>query len=825
MVPCMSAPETAPDLSPEAPAGPEPALWTRQRLWGVIGLVALFWAALNWAWLSGALTIPWDAKAHFQPQLQFLASSLAKGEAPFWNPHIFAGHPQIADPQSLIASPPHLIAAWLFPRPGPLVGDAVVLASLLAGALALVMLFHDRNWVPAGAVTTALVFAFGAAAAWRIQHIGQVMSLSYFAITLWLMARALSRGSARYGLAAGFTAGLMVLGRDQVALIGVYTLAGLTLAAWLQSGAPLRAIRHSLKPLSAMALATIITAALPILFTLMLAEQSNRPMIDLEGAGKGSLHPASLLTLLVANLFGAAGPLESFWGQPSPRWNEVFGPVDLFLARNMSVAYIGALPLLAIDGIGILRGRAWDPAIRAVSIATVLMLLYALGRYTPLFQLLFGLLPGVAFYRRPADALFNFGALAAILAGYCVHVLATGRVARPARLWQWLAGLAALVLGLGGALALAVHADRLGVAAIPLLASAIVLLMGGVMLWFVRRAHVAAPMAAALFIASVVGIDLAVSNGPSESTGLPTAQYDVLRPDSANETIALLKAGLARTAAPDRRDRIELAGIEFHWPNASMTHGLDHTLGYNPLRLGDYSRATGAGDHIALPDQRRFSSLMPGYNSLLANMLGLRFIASRVPLEQVDRSLTAASLASGPLRQIARTADGYIYENSAALPRVMVVAEARTVDTGLLLATGKWPDGFDPARTVLLPDPVQPAACDPPKEATAGPASASIRRYANSEVVVEVQSPACGFLVLNDAWHRWWSADVNGKAEPVLRANVLFRAVAIPAGRSTVVFRFEPFAGLASDMAARMPPSLARGLGQFIGSIDALISR
>ncbi len=85
----------------------------------------------------------------------------------------------------------------------------------------------------------------------------------------------------------------------------------------------------------------------------------------------------------------------------------------------------------------------------------------------------------------------------------------------------------------------------------------------------------------------------------------------MLRPDTANATIAALRDGLARNAAPDRRDRVELAGIDFHWPNASMTHGLDNTLGYNPLRLGDYSRATGAGDHVALPDQRQFSALFP----------------------------------------------------------------------------------------------------------------------------------------------------------------------------------------------------------------------
>ncbi len=52
--------------------------WTRAETLGVFGAILLFWVALNWPWLSGALTIPWDAKAHFLPQLQFLAGSIAR---------------------------------------------------------------------------------------------------------------------------------------------------------------------------------------------------------------------------------------------------------------------------------------------------------------------------------------------------------------------------------------------------------------------------------------------------------------------------------------------------------------------------------------------------------------------------------------------------------------------------------------------------------------------------------------------------------------------------------------------------------------------------
>jgi hypothetical protein len=39
-----------------------------------------------------------DAKAHFQAQVQFLANAIHTGQSPFWNHNVFAGSPQIADP-------------------------------------------------------------------------------------------------------------------------------------------------------------------------------------------------------------------------------------------------------------------------------------------------------------------------------------------------------------------------------------------------------------------------------------------------------------------------------------------------------------------------------------------------------------------------------------------------------------------------------------------------------------------------------------------------------------------------------------------------------
>ena len=289
-------------------------------------------------------------------------------------------------------------------------------------------------------------------------------------------------------------------------------------------------------------------------------------------------------------------------------------------------------------------------------------------------------------------------------------------------------------------------------------------------------------------LAGVTTVDLAYNNGPSSSTAQPPAMYDVLQPDTRNATIAILKSKVVADAT--RRDRIELAGLGFHWPNASLTHSLENTLGYNPLRLALYSQATGAEDHVGLPDQRKFAPLFPSYRSTLANLLGLRFIATGAPIESMDPRLKP-----GDLPLVARTTDGYIYENPDTFPRVLFATEARTADFSRMLADGVWPDA-DLRTTVLLervPPSERPSATG--AAALRRPGSARIVSYRNTEVILEADSPDGGFLVLNDLWHPWWFAELDGKPTPILRANVLFRAVAMPPGRHTVRFRFRPVAG------------------------------
>ena len=765
------------------PLAPEHS-WPESRPWPLpqpLALFALAALAIGWPWLSGRVTIPWDAKAGFLPQIQFLARSLAEGQSPFWVPFAFSGHPQVADPQAMIFSPPFLMLALIGPAPSQWAVDVTVLAMVFLGGVALMLWFRDQGWHWAGALIAALAFSYGASMAWRIQHIGQVLSLAYLPLAMLCLDRALVRRSVAYGIAGGLVAGCIVLGRDQVALLVVYLLIGFVLWRLLTAVQPGLAIRAGLLPLAAAGLAALAVAAVPVTLSALLTAESNRAAIDYIGAGRGSLHPALLLTAVVPEAFGPSGRMEDYWGPASFAWNS-----GTFLAQNMGQLYVGTIPFL-LAMLAALRGQLWEREVRFFTVAGVAALIYALGWYTPVFRVLYEVVPGVGLFRRPADATFPIGALAAILAGYAAHRLFKD----PLTPWEPRSvALTSVVVAaaIASAIGLGFWLDRLGRLPLPL-AAATVSFAGAAVVLAAARARIALnPLLALGLMAAFTTADLAYNNGPNGATALPPAAYDVLEPATRNATIAILKGKVVRNEV--RRDRIELAGLGFHWPNASLTHGLENTLGYNPLRLGLYSAATGAGDHVGLPDQRTFSALFPSYRSPLANLLGLRFIVTGVPIETIDRTLKP-----GDLQLVARTGDGFIYENEEAMDRVLFATRAESADFARLLSDGAWPE-VDLRTTVLL-------EAAPADSALRLPGQVRIVSYRNTEVVVDADSPDGGWVVLNDLWHPWWFADIDGRPADMLRANVLFRAVAVPAGRHAVRFTFRPIPGAWAQISGR----------------------
>ncbi len=127
----------------------------------------------------------------------------------------------------------------------------------------------------------------------------------------------------------------------------------------------------------------------------------------------------------------------------------------------------------------------------------------------------------------------------------------------------------------------------------------------------------------------------------------------------------------------------------------------------------------------------------------------------------------------------------FIYENLFALPRATLLGHYAVVqpDSAILdsISAGKR-DAAD--WTYLGADPHLALG------STAG-GTAAISSYRLNDVVVDVDTPGDALLRLSDLWYPDWVARVDGKRVPVLRADYLLRAVAVPAGKHRVEFRFE----------------------------------
>ncbi len=119
------------------------------------------------------------------------------------------------------------------------------------------------------------------------------------------------------------------------------------------------------------------------------------------------------------------------------------------------------------------------------------------------------------------------------------------------------------------------------------------------------------------------------------------------------------------------------------------------------------------------------------------------------------------------------------------VPRAYAVAGVRIAD-GEAAVQALLDPAFDPRREIVLPSgPVAPAD---------GSFRGSTRLVAHEadRVALEAELSERGYVVLVDAWDPAWRAEVDGRPVELLRANVAFRAVAVPAGRHRIEMRYRP---------------------------------
>lgn len=749
--------------------------------WLPLAAVLAVWLAAYSMWIWQGETVPWDSKNQFYAFFRFLARSLHDGTSPFWNPYHFGGHPSIADPQSLIFSPPFLLWASLDAAPSMQAFDFIVYGHLLIGGLAMVLYGRRHGWPASASILAATIFMFGGAAAGRLNHTGIIASYGFFPLALITLEYALDRRSKLLAIMFAVVSSCIALGRNQVALMLCMLLLAIAVRDALSAERPLAYLRRRAGLLLLIGLVGAAILTVPLLLTVQFASLSNRPSLDLPTALQASLHPSSLLSMAVPNAFGSLNMMDlGYWGPQASITPEVAATDDSF-----NYVFFGAVPVVLVLSLGLCCRLLTQRGFRTWALVLVLCLLFSLGRFTPVFPLVFDHVPGFAYFRRPVDGMFVVGVAMAILAGQLMSGFV--RCGRPplsrvavAAVVISVAALVAAALRIAG---LTGHA-RAAVVEIGW-AMPVVLLVAGSLWWAQspRRRHQAAWLLTTIAIAELLSYNVA-----SRLNGEPVAVYRPLENIAQNEQAALdlLHVELSKSHLRGDRPRVEIIGMGGAWQNLAMVHGIEVTNGYNPLRIGIYDRMISPGEAPANWRVRSFAGAFSGYDCQLARALGLAYLVIDRPISEIEqhsRPERMETLLAGP--------DIWIYRFNDALPRVKFHTRFQVADADALTSNGqlRFPPG---AEYAIVDDETPPTAAYWSAGGIAPAGEAILLNWQQDRVEIEVFAPSAGVLVVHDTFYPGWTATIDSRPAAIMRADTLFRGVEVPAGRHLVVMQFDP---------------------------------
>jgi hypothetical protein len=493
---------------------------------------------------------------------------------------------------------------------------------------------------------------------------------------------------------------------------------------------------------------------------------------------KGSLYPANLAQLAVANIFGSH---DAYWGPSAGLLPEVALTDDSF-----NYIFIGSVPVVLLLWFGVVGGRMFRRERLLLTSTLFIALLFALGRYTPLFGWAFEWVPGVSLFRRPVDGDFVLVIALALLAGHLLADYVRDGPPRRRLITSTLVSAGALAI-VASAVSLSQRSGHGGAALMAVLMTAPIPL-GAIALLALARTPRARAVAAAL-VATVAVAELLWWNAAFRLNAESRSHYAVLdQPAPADvQALAVLENAIRERQASGERPRVEIVGMGGPWQNLAVVRALEATNGYNPLRIGFYDRLVSPGEANWLMEMRDFPASFDGYDCALAHALGLEFVVLDRPIENVPR------LARRPVADVLQAGPAvWIYRLRDTAPRLKFVTCIQVADADGMRGNGQLL--FSPSSDRVLIDDDTPPARSYGAALNASAGTARIAMWRPDRIEIEADSERGGMLALHDTYYPGWVAEIDGHAAPILRADVLFRGLELPPGRHHVTFRFAPFA-------------------------------
>ncbi len=478
------------------------------------------------------------------------------------------------------------------------------------------------------------------------------------------------------------------------------------------------------------------------------------------------------------------------------------GPLPGKAREGERAAPGSGVPFSSLAGEGDLGGEASVPFWAVLALVGLFL---ATGKHNPVFRLLYDHVPTFDAFREPVRWLILTHLGLALLAG-----IGVGHWERGPRAVYWsrlaaAGGVAMALLALGARAFADLAPPELDTMALAVAA------FGG-------------------WIAAAALLTLVQPLGPAHSARATLWRAAVLLVVTLD--LAWFAAGLNPTVPASFFERREVAGPpgRVYWFD---DYQYDVTFGTDEDEAPPVEGFFDVGDYRIAGRRREElrASLLPNLNLLdrvpsLDNNDPLLPDAHRRYVALVEELGTGAGAllhAAGVTRAFGVTPDGWTGATPAVAPgadgaTAWLVAAAEWRESDEAISAALRDPAWDPAQTVILAG-VPPLSSSAGERGRGGEASSpgSIRLLEEhpAERRFHVATDAPAYLVFAETWYPGWSAKVNGAPVPILRANLAFQAVALPAGESEVVFRYRinDFGAGAAISAGALIAALALLLG------------
>ncbi len=700
-------------------------------------ILCLAWLVAVGALLGGEQTLFYrDIFLNHYPMRLFSTKALIGGEFPAWNPYLFCGVPYAADPISALFYP---LNALFFLGDFTDAFNIYFAAHYLIAALGAYLLALEVGGRRGPAALAAGAYALSGVLGSHSSLIQFLSSHAWAPLSLLLLKKALDRPGGRATALAGLVLAVQVLAGDPQTIL-LEALVSLAYLACLRKVPSFGRKRDAF--LGAWALAALV-AAVQLLPSLLLAGIASRAAdVTAESALRWSLHPLRLLEFFLPLVYGAIYPQNDFWGNALVAYGD--------RAPYLPSLYLGVIPLFAAL---LARRYKGDGTTRFLAAWFVAMLLLAAG--TPLYDLFFKVVPTWSFYRYPSRVIVP-GVLALSLLAARSSSLYLGE-------WE----------GAGEKERRAIVGGLLRRATVLVLAIALLGTLGLLYAGELRDALASNPKVTAETVRAVILASLLRSAAAGLAAILLLTALRLAPRRGRPILLLLLAVSLVDSALAARR-------VIWTAPEKVLT--------FNPL-LRKHLPEPGPGGtppriHVESPP----GGSHPVYKGLQGALLSRIVWKRELLFPDIGVPEGAAYLDGyGSVKtmwyaEAEKKLPQERFLSLAGVSRLVVASDVKTRYDG-----AGWLEKLhdDPARSIKIfkvKNTLPRAYFEGSAPLGEGPQSGGrceISRYALSEVKLACSSAGPGRLVLGDSYAPGWRAEVDGKAAPVLRANIFQRAVPI----------------------------------------------